>query len=65
MTLAMQLLRNKRSGQARFHLLPVAYNPHGGQMAERAQQLLARMDTDAKWDGTDFRPGTAIKEDTP
>ncbi|WP_234148971.1 DUF1570 domain-containing protein [Sphingobium sufflavum] len=65
MTLAMQLLRNKRPGQARFHLLPVAYNPHGGQMAERAQQILARMDTDAEWDGTDFRPGTAIKEDTP
>lgn len=30
--------------QARFHLRPIAFNPHGGEMAEAARQVIERID---------------------
>lgn len=53
MTLAMAQLRRHQVAEARANLTPVAYNPHGGGLAETAQQVLARMDADPKWDGQD------------
>ena len=52
MTLAMQQLRVGDRKQARRNLLPVAYNPHGGNMAEFASKTLERMDKEPNWDGS-------------
>ena len=54
MTLAMQQLRVGDRKQARRNLLPVAYNPHGGNMAEFASKTLERMDKEPNWDGSDM-----------
>lgn len=51
MTLAMRYLHDGQPDWARQHLAPVAYSPHGGPLAERAKQVLARLDADPKWDG--------------
>lgn len=51
MTLGLRQLANGDREAARANLMPVAYNPHGGGMAERAQQTLERMDSDPTWDG--------------
>lgn len=53
MTLAVAQLRHHQVAEARANLAPVAYNPHGGSLAETAQRVLARMDADPKWDGQD------------
>ena len=39
---------------ARSNLLPIAYNPHGGAMAKQAQAMIARLDSDPKWNGSDI-----------
>lgn len=57
MTLAMQQLRIGDRKEARRNLLPVAYNPHGGSLAETASTVLERMDKEPKWDGSGM-PGT-------
>lgn len=59
MTLAMQQLRLGQRDQARRNLAPVAYNPHGGKLAEAAQLALSRMDSEPVWDGR----GQSIPED--
>lgn len=52
MTAAMQELRDGEREIARAFLLPVAYNPHGGKLAERAREVLERMEHDPHWDGS-------------
>lgn len=42
--LAMLQSAEGRTEQARRNLLPVAYNPHGGEMAERARAMIERID---------------------
>ncbi|MES2904070.1 MAG: hypothetical protein V4696_07790 [Pseudomonadota bacterium] len=37
-------LADGKPGQARSRLVPLAYNPHGGRMADEAQALIARID---------------------
>jgi tetratricopeptide (TPR) repeat protein len=58
MTAAMQELRDRQPDRARSFLLPVAYNPHGGQLADYARQVLARIERDPQWDGSGFPPPT-------
>lgn len=62
MTLAVALVRQRKFPLARQHLGPVAYNPHGGALAAVAQRVLARMDSDPKWDGQDVGTLTAGAE---
>jgi len=52
MTLAMQQLRDGHPDWAKANLAPVAYNPHGGKLAEVAQAAMARLAADPKWDGS-------------
>lgn len=59
MTLAMQLLRDGRSEEAKRNLAPIAYNPHAGKLAEHAREVMAKIDADSKWDGRDFKPVAA------
>lgn len=56
MTLAMQLLRDGRSEEAKRNLAPVAYNPHAGKLSEHAREIMAKIDADPKWDGHDVGP---------
>lgn len=56
MMLAMQQLRDGAPAAARAALTPVAFNPHGGSLAEAARKVLSRMDSDPKWDGAGFNP---------
>jgi tetratricopeptide (TPR) repeat protein len=67
MTLAVEQIRNRQVDKARRNLGPVAYNPHGGAMAEAAQRLMARIDRDPGWDGQDieqFMADAATEEAT-
>jgi len=52
MTLAMQQLRFGKREEARRNLGPVAYNPHGGKLAETAHIALERMDGEPDWNGS-------------
>lgn len=59
MTLAMEQLRSGARDRARANLAPVAYNPHGGTLAQRAQETLERMESDPDWNGS----GMVVPED--
>ena len=50
MNLAMQMLRDRDFAMARRHFLPIAYNPHGGDMAGRVQAVVERIDEDGEID---------------
>lgn len=50
MMLAVQDLRDGRMKEAIANLRPIAYNPHGGQMAEQVKLLLARIEAGATKD---------------
>lgn len=54
MTLASTLIRLGRQDEARVALEPVAFNPHGGRLAGGARGILARLDSDPKWNGEDL-----------
>lgn len=54
MTLATEQVRRRQFVEARRNLGPVAYNPHGGGLAEAAQRVIAKMDADPAWDGRSF-----------
>lgn len=62
MTLALQQLRFGHRDDARSNLKPIAYNPHGGGLAKVAQQALARIDSDPKWDGSGVPDVAAIDD---
>ncbi len=47
LNLAMQQLRAGKVEQARSNLLPIAYSPHGGPMAEGVRAVIARIDQGA------------------
>ncbi len=53
MTVARQQLQDGRKDAARRNLMPVAFSPHGGELAEQAQRMIARMDAEPNWDGKD------------
>lgn len=63
MTLAIEQIRHRQVVQARSNLGPIAYNPHGGGLAEAAQRVLARLDSDPQWDGRDVAALTAGADD--
>ncbi len=42
---ARRYLDDGKSREARARLVPLAYNPHGGKMAEHAQALIAQIDS--------------------
>ncbi|RZK00036.1 MAG: hypothetical protein EOO76_14520 [Novosphingobium sp.] len=52
MTLGMALIRRHEGETAKRAIAPVAYNPHGGRLAAIAQTVMARLDSDPKWDGS-------------
>jgi tetratricopeptide (TPR) repeat protein len=60
MTLVMQDLRDHNRAEARSHLLPIAYAPHGKGYAKVAREMLARLDADPNWNGT----GLAMPDET-
>ena len=51
MTLAMQQLRDGRSADASRNLMPVAYDPHGGKLADLARSYLDRIKANPAWRG--------------
>lgn len=55
MTLAMQLLRDGRRDEARYVLTPIAYNPHADKLAEHARMVMARMEVEPAWDGSNMK----------
>lgn len=63
MTLANTLLRLERGEEARTILRPVAYNPHGGNLAESARKVLARLESDPRWRGEDLEAVLASASD--
>ncbi|MCB2057797.1 MAG: hypothetical protein H6916_02050 [Novosphingobium sp.] len=65
MTVAMQELHDGRTEAARFFLVPVAYNPHGGPLAGAARKVLDRIASDPAWrgDGTVIDPATKDDEE--
>lgn len=46
MNSARQYIRDGKYKEARRTLAPIAYNPHGGQIAEIARNMIARVDAD-------------------
>lgn len=44
MNVAASQIQTGQLELARINLLPIAYNPHGGEMAEAARQVIARID---------------------
>lgn len=54
MTLATEQIRRGLLTEARRSLGPVAFNPHGGGLAQAAQRVLARIDANPAWDGQDL-----------
>jgi len=59
MTVANQQLNEGRKDEARMNLLPVAYNPHGGEMADVALQMIEQLDS--KQEGTEEAAKSASK----
>lgn len=51
MNLAMQQLFDGQREEAKSNLIPIAYNPHGGGMAEVARKIIERIDKDPEWRG--------------
>lgn len=51
MTLAMQQLQLGNHEAARRNLQPIAFNPHGGDLAETARKTITRMDGNPAWRG--------------
>jgi tetratricopeptide (TPR) repeat protein len=51
MMLARQQIKKMRIEAARRNLSPIAYNPHGGDLATVARKMLARLEIDPSWDG--------------
>jgi tetratricopeptide (TPR) repeat protein len=51
MTLAAALIHVGRPSEARTAIGPVAFNPHGGGLAEAARKVLAKLDAEPEWRG--------------
>lgn len=51
MNVATALIQAGRQPEARFALEPVAFNPHGGEMAQAARNLLDRLTAEPGWKG--------------
>ncbi len=51
MTLGVQLIKIGRQSEARAALAPVAFNPHGGGLAEAARKVMTRLDSEPGWKG--------------
>jgi hypothetical protein len=51
MNLAMQQLFDGQREEAKSNLIPIAYNPHGGGMAEVARSTMERIDKEPEWRG--------------
>ncbi|MBB4857038.1 Flp pilus assembly protein TadD [Novosphingobium chloroacetimidivorans] len=62
MNLGMVLLHEGRGQDAAIILKPVAYNPHGGPMAEAARKVIERVAKEPKWKGEGME---APSEDPP
>ena len=54
MNLATALIRLGRQREAMIALRPIAYNPHGRGLANVARAMLARLESDPEWNGTDM-----------
>ncbi|MEO7383948.1 MAG: hypothetical protein ABIU18_03355, partial [Novosphingobium sp.] len=54
MSAAVQCLHDKDGTMARYYLMPIAYDPHGGKRAEVVRGWIERLDKDPKWDGADI-----------
>lgn len=51
MTVGVQLIKVGRQQEARIVLAAVAFNPHGGGLADAARKVLARLEGDPGWKG--------------
>ena len=63
MNVAMSQLASGDTAAARYNLLPIAFNPHGGNMAEAARQVIERID--AGTDGAEALAGALSAPDEP
>jgi tetratricopeptide (TPR) repeat protein len=55
LNLAIQQLHEGEVERARFNFLPIAYNPHGGPMADGARAVIERIDGGAPPDGSELQ----------
>ena len=55
LNLALQQLRAGRVEDARYNLLPIAYNPHGGALADGARTVIERIDGGTPPDGRELQ----------
>ncbi|WP_443970123.1 hypothetical protein [Sphingobium sp. CR28] len=51
MQVITQMLRSGEQEYAKALLQPIAYNPHGGGLAETARKMVERIEADPKWNG--------------
>lgn len=49
--LAAELIKRRQFPEAQGNLRAVAYNPHGGRIAQAAQRVLTQMESTPDWDG--------------
>jgi len=54
LNLAIQQLQTGQLAEARNNLLPIAYNPHGGAMADGARTVIERIDSGAPPEGREL-----------
>jgi len=55
LNLAIQQLREGQLEQARTNFLPIAYNPHGGELADGARTVIERIDGGTPPDGRELQ----------
>jgi tetratricopeptide (TPR) repeat protein len=62
MNVAKRQLKDGYSAAAKANLGPIAYNPHGGGMAKVAQEMIARIEADPKWDGSGMSRNPMVED---
>jgi len=65
MTLGTLLVREGRGKDAEIILRPVAYDPHGGEMAAAARKIIERLARDPKWKGEGMGTASDDEATTP
>lgn len=53
MSVALHQLYSGKRDKARANLVPVAFNPHADDLADKAKDILARMDAEPGWNGVE------------
>lgn len=65
MTYASALIRSGKSAQAREQLKLIAYAPHGGDMADIAARMIAKIEAEPEWRGSGIEKLTDRSDQAP